>query len=162
MNSTTDGLVEILSTASEEEIGEVLDANREKMFTVQRPFAAYIRELFAKYNLIQNQVIEKAGFTLPYGYRLLSEERHTKQRDYILRFCLVCGFSLDETQRLLKLYGMSPLYARIPRDAVLIAAVSCRETDIERVNIMLRTNGFAPLLPSVECGTTAKEPVIPY
>lgn len=150
MNTTTDGLVDILKSATSENIGEVLSANRDNLFTDQRPFAAYIRELFAKYGLVQNQVIEKAGFSLPYGYRLLSEERHTKQRDYILRFCLVSGFSFDEVQRLLKLYGMSPLYSRIPRDAVLITAVSASECNIEKVNSMLKCNGFAPLLPSIE------------
>lgn len=150
MNTTTDGLVDILKSTTSENIGEVLSANQDKLFTSQHPFAAYIRELFAKYGLVQNQVIEKAGFSLPYGYRLLSEERHTKQRDYILRFCLVSGFSLDEVQRLLKLYGMSPLYSRIPRDAVLIAAISMQERDVEKVNTMLKNNGFAPLLPSIE------------
>lgn len=150
MNTTTDGLVDVLKSATSENIGEVLSANHEQLFTGQHPFAAYIRELFAQYGLVQNQVIEKAGFSLPYGYRLLSEERHTKQRDYILRFCLVSGFSLEEIQRLLKLYGMSPLYSRIPRDAVLITAVSMQEKDVDKVNSMLKNNGFAPLLPSIE------------
>lgn len=150
MNTATDGLVDILKSATSENIGEVLAENQEKLFTGQHPFAAYIRELFAQYGLFQNQIIEKAGFSLPYGYRLLSEERHTKQRDYILRLCLVSGFSLDEIQRLLKLYGMSPLYSRIPRDAVLIAAISMREQDVDKVNLMLKNNNFAPLLPSLE------------
>ena len=148
MRKTTDGLVDVLQSTSAENINTVLRENESKMFTSAQPFAIYFKELLRRHGLTQNYVIEKAGFSVPYGYRLLSEERHTKQRDYILRFCIVSGFSLEEIQRLLQLYGMSPLYARIPRDAVLISAISLRMNEIADVNRLLQQNGMRMLLGS--------------
>lgn len=52
-----------------------------------------------------------------YGYKLLSGQKHTKQRDVILRICYAAGLSFDETQRALKKYGMVELYSEITRDA---------------------------------------------
>lgn len=150
MDKTTDGLVNILKTTAAENLSEVLSENESKMFTSPQPFAAYIKELLKQYGLTQSYIIEKAGFSSQYGYRLLSEERRTKQRDYILRFCFVSGFRLEEIQRLLQLYGMSPLYARIPRDAVLISVVSAHITEIADVNSLLQQNGMPPLLGSNE------------
>lgn len=150
MGKTTDNLVQILKSSDPETIAEVLESNKEKLYANARPFASYFRDLISKYSLAQNEIIETAGFSLPYGYRLLSEERHTKQRDYILRFCIVAGFSLEEIQRLLKLYGMSPLYPRIPRDAVLITSIVSQEKDINEINRVLSHNGFTPLKACAE------------
>lgn len=148
MGKTTDDLVGVLQTTDPERIETVLTEHEKQLITTPRPFAAYIRELLCRHGLTQNYIIEKAGFSVPYGYRLLSEERHTKQRDYILRFCIVAGFSLDETQRLLQLYGMAPLYARIPRDAVLIGAISASVTEIAETDRLLEKNGMNKLLES--------------
>lgn len=148
MGKTTDDLIHILQTTGSDRIGEALAGQADRLIAQQRPFAAYIRELLRQHGLTQNYVIEKAGFSIPYGYRLLSEERHTKQRDYILRFCIAAGLSLPEIQRLLQLYGMAPLYARIPRDAVLIAAVSDHITEIGEVDRLLQRNGMDKLLGS--------------
>ena len=150
MDRTTGKLVGILKSAGPDKVGEALAENSGELFSGDRPFSAYIRELLARHNLTQQQVIRVSGFSDRYGYRLLSEERHTKQRDYILRICLAAELTLDECQRLLKLYGMSPLYARIPRDAVLLSAISNGEHSIERVNALLEENGMPPLRCSEE------------
>lgn len=141
----TNGLVDILKSASPDNVGQILAENRSALIADGKPFARYMREVLEKHGRTQKEVIEAAGFSMKYGYRLLAEERHTKQRDYILRLCFAGGFTLDETQRLLKLYGMSPLYARIPRDAVLISCLSADTTDIPEVNRILCQNGAAEL-----------------
>lgn len=150
MDRTTNKLVGILKSAGPDRVGEVLEENREELFSEDRPFSAYIRELLSRHGLTQQHVIRVSGFSDRYGYRLLSEERHTKQRDYILRICLAAELTLDESQRLIRLYGMAPLYARIPRDAVLISAISTGEHSIDRVNALLEKNGMQPLRCSEE------------
>ena len=52
-------------------------------------------------------------------------------------------FPCSETQRALKIYGMSP-YARFPRDAVFISAISARIYEIPEINSLLARNGQAP------------------
>lgn len=145
MANTTENLTKVLQSGSPAQVGQVLEQNREKLIDMPRPFAAYFRELLKQYGLTQNEVIDRAGFSQPYGYRLLSEDRRTRQRDYILRFCFAGGFRLEEIQRLLKLYGMSPLYPRIPRDAVLIAAIGSGMTDPGAVDGLLRQQGMQAL-----------------
>lgn len=148
MANTTNRLTQLLQQTAPEQLEEVLQQHEDKWVTATHPFAEELRRLLQKYQLTQNYLVERAGFSLPYGYRLLSEERHTKQRDYILRFCLVAGFSFEEIQRLLTLYGMSPLYARVPRDAVLIAAIAAKITDLNEINRLLCQHQLQELLAS--------------
>ena len=86
------------------------------------------------------EVFLRADVSEGYGYKLISGEKHTRQRDTILKLCLGAGFTLDETQRALKIYGMSPLYARFPRDAVLISAISAGKHDLAEINHLLKQN----------------------
>ena len=67
------------------------------------------------------------------------------QRDVILRICLAGQFSLQETQTALRLYGMTPLYAKIPRDAVLIVAINQHTYEMEAIDAMLQEQGMKPL-----------------
>ena len=79
-----------------------------------------------------------------YGYKLISEQKHTTQRDTILRLCLAARFDLNETDEALILYGMASLHARIPRDAAFIVAFQNRVYDIHDVDAILRENDLPP------------------
>ena len=108
-----------------------------------------MRSLIREKGVRLQDVFLLADISEGYGYKLISGEKHTRQRDVILKLCLTAGFSLEETQRALKLYGMSPLYARFPRDAVLISAISSGRREITEVNRLLEQNG-QPLLRGSE------------
>ena len=90
----------------------------------------------------------KADIPERYGYKLLSGEKHTKQRDVILRICYAAEFTLEETQRALRKYEMPELYAKIPRDAFLMIVFNERPGSILDVNEVLRANGLEPLRSS--------------
>jgi len=140
----TNELTAVLEGTSPDRLPNVLAEQKENLLTGDKPFSDLLRQLLAKYGKTQRAVIEAAGFSEKYGYRLLAEVRHTRQRDYILRICITGTFSVDETNRLLTLYGMAPLYARTPRDAVLIACISAGST-IDATDRALIDNGFDPL-----------------
>ena len=72
-------------------------------------------------------------------------EKHTKNRDLIIRFCIAGHFLLDETNRALKLYGMAPLYARDKRDACLIVAINNRKYDLYELDSLLKEHGLPKL-----------------
>jgi len=141
MNHTTDDLAKVLISTEPEELGAVLAENAGRMAGSFKPFSGYFKELLRLHGKTQQSVIRKAGFSDKYGYRLLSEESHTRQRDYILRLCLAAELSLDELQRVLRLYGMAPLYARTARDAVIISAVSHGIFELDAINELLTENG---------------------
>ena len=110
------------------------------MVDEKQEFFSYVRKLLAEKNIKQQEVFLRADISERYGYKILSGEKHTKQRDTILRICYAAEFTLDETQKALKKYGMPQLYAKIPRDALLMAIFNKRVGTIIDVNEMLSKN----------------------
>lgn len=125
-----------------------LTENAESLMTDEKPFSVYMHEKIRYYGKTQQEVFLQADLPERFGYKLLSGEKHTKQRDYILRICYAAGMNLDETQRALTLYGMAPLYARFPRDAVLMIAFNQRKGTILDVNAMLSAHKLPTLKTS--------------
>lgn len=82
-------------------------------------------------------VFLKADIPEKYGYKLLSGEKHTRQRDIILRICYAAELTLEQTQRALRKYEMPQLYAKIPRDAFLMLIFKERPGGIIEVNELL-------------------------
>ena len=142
---STDTLTDSLLEARPKDLAGFLKENERELAAQQRPFASYFREVFRTKGMTRQELFLKADIPEGYGYKLVTEEKRTRQRDVILRLCLAGRFDLVETQRALKLYGMAPLYPREPRDTVLIIAVNTEAGDPEAVNALLTENGQAPL-----------------
>ena len=145
---TTEELENILETTDVGKIGDFLDENAESILNSERPFCDYMHELIKKKNKKQQDIFLEADISERYGYKLLSEEKRTKQRDVILRICYAAGFSLAETQEALKIYGMPQLYAKTPRDAMLMVIFNQRPGGVIEVNQLLKQNGMETLRTS--------------
>ncbi len=111
-------------------------------------FSSYIKELFRQKKLTQQMVFLRADIPERYGYKLLSGEKHTRQRDVILRICYAGELTLEETQRALKKYEMPTLYAKNPRDAFLMILFEERPGGIIEINSLLKENSLEPLRTS--------------
>ena len=111
-----------------------------------RPFSDYMRRKFREKNITQKDIFIAADLDNKTGYKLISGEKRTLQRDTVLRICLAARFSLEETQEALILYGMAPLHARKRRDTAFMVAFSNRIYDIHDVDAMLRENDLPPFL----------------
>lgn len=144
----TDELKNILGKTHLSDFEKYVQANKESMNSLADSFYIYIKDLLAEKDIKQQTVFLKADIPERYGYKLLSGEKHTKQRDIILRICYAAEMTLDETQRALKKYGMSELYAKIPRDALLMIIFNERPGSIINVNALLKENGMEPLRTS--------------
>ena len=112
----------------------------------RRPFTDFMRQTFPKKKISQKEVFIRADLDDRYGYKLISGEKQTQQRDTILRICLAAEFTLVEAQEALVLYGMAPLYQKIRRDTAFIVAFSNRIYDIHEVDAILRYNDMPPFL----------------
>lgn len=145
---STEELEEILGKTSTGNIEEYLSKNEEELIAAEKPFSAYMREMIRKHRKTQQEVFLQADLPERFGYKIISEEKHTKQRDYLLRICYAAGMSLEETQRALTLYGMAPLYARIPRDAVLMIAFNQHTGSVLDVNALLASHKLPTLKTS--------------
>lgn len=148
MKKTTNTLTNILKKTKPEHLDTYFKNNAEEVLEQDNPFSAYMRSTVREKGLRFQEVFLRADVSEGYGYKLISGEKHTRQRDTILKLCLGAGFTLDETQRALKIYGMSPLYARFPRDAVLISAISSGTREPAEINRLLEQNGQPQLRES--------------
>lgn len=145
---TTEELEKVLGNTHINETSKYLSENAEELLDSERPFADYMKKIIKEKNLMQQDIFLKADIPDRYGYKLLSEEKRTKQRDVILRLCYAAELTLEETQKALKIYGMPVLYARVPRDAVLMIIFNNRPGSIIDVNAYLKKNGVEILRSS--------------
>ena len=86
--------------------------------------------------MTQQALFLKAQIPEKYGYKLLSGEKKTRKRDVLLRLFFAVRMSAGQVQQALKKYGLPALYARIPRDALLLLLFN--KGGVTR-------NGFPPL-----------------
>lgn len=148
MKKTTRELEGILSNGHKDQINNYFENEANEL--LDKTFGDYFRDVLLTKKITQQALFLRADISEKYGYKLVSQEKHTNQRDVIIRLCYAGEFSFEETQRALKLYGMSPLYARVKRDALLIAAFNSRQGNILDLNQYLKDNGEKPLK---NCGT---------
>ena len=144
-NTSTTAKEQLLQTLPED-FPAYLARNEKEMIRSKHPWADYMRAKFREHGILQQNVFLAADLSEKSGYKLIGEQKHTYQRDTILRICLAAEFTLEETQEALILYGMAPLYWRIPRDAAFIVAFHNRIYDIHDVDDILRKNDLPPFL----------------
>lgn len=148
MDKTTKQLEDILLNSHKDDISSFLKNEASELLNAS--FRDYFRDTLLTKKINQQTLFIRADISEKYGYKLISGEKHTNQRDVIIRLCYAGNFTFEETQRALKLYGLSPLYARIKRDALLIAAFKKQKGNILDLNHYLKLNGEKPLK---NCGT---------
>lgn len=144
----TNELKDVLGKTHLSDFEKFCKENENLMYEAENAFGKYIKDILFSKNLSQQTVFLKADIPERYGYKLLSGEKHTRQRDVILRICYAAELTLDETQRALRRYGMPELYPKIQRDALLMIVFNDRPGSIIDVNDLLNENGFETLRTS--------------
>ena len=144
----TKELVDILGKTHLSDFDDYCKDNKNSLNVNQDSFSIYIKDLLFEKGLTQQSVFLNADIPERYGYKLLSGEKRTRQRDIILRICYAAELSLTQTQRALKKYGLPELYAKIPRDALLMIVFNERPGNIIDVNALLKEKGMDPLRTS--------------
>lgn len=130
------------------DVQDYLKEHADSIMRSDRPFCKYMRAVIRKKGLKQRDVFLWADIPERYGYKLISEEKRTRQRDVILRICYAAKFTLEETQRALRVYEMPQLYEKIPRDVVLMVCFRDRPGSVNDVNAVLTKHGMEVLRSS--------------
>lgn len=153
----TNELDELLKDMKPEQLDEYYKENGEYMVNARKEFSYYMKNVMAEKNLTYanrkmclKDIYSIAGVSESYGEKILNMNKHTKNRDLILRFCIAGHFLLDEINRALKLYGMRPLYAKDKRDACIIVAINNRKYDLFEIDAMLEKQGLDKLSKEIE------------
>ena len=120
--STTTLLQSVLEETTIKTLDEALDKNKDKMVD-RTSFVNFYYELIDKYDLKQKDIYIKANLSYKVANKLMTSlEKEVTNRDRLIAISYVAGFTLTETNTLLKYAGLQTLYARNKRDAVLIVA----------------------------------------
>ena len=102
--------------------------------TSDRSFPDYLYELLERHGMTRAEVVRDAALNPTYVYQLFSGKRHPG-RESALRVLLCLHCTLRETQRALRLAGVSELWCKNRRDAIIIFCVehgySLAQTDDE-------------------------------
>ena len=142
---STNELNDLLENMKPDQLDSYLKDNSKYMADEKKAFYYYMKDVLDEKNIKLKDVYSFAGVTESYGSKIVTMEKHTKDRDLIIRLCLAGHFSWDETNRALKLYGLSELYAKDPRDACIIVAVNNRIFDMYEIDEMLIKRGLKKL-----------------
>ncbi len=138
----TDELNKMLENMKPGELDGYLAQNRSFLTGDEKSFYHYMKNTVHEKGIKLKDMYAFAGFSESYGSKLLTQEKHTTDRDMILRLCLAGHLSWNETNRALKLYGFSELYAKDPRDACLIVEINNRVFDLYKINEELQKRGL--------------------
>lgn len=141
----TNELDEMLGNMKPGDLSGFYKENSKYLADDKKAFYYYFKDVIESKNIFLKDVYSFAGVTESWGGKIISMEKHTKNRDLILRLCIAGHFSLEELNRALKLYGMNPLYAKDKRDASIIVAINNRIYDLFQIDEILIGQGFAKL-----------------
>ncbi|GEM_PF-468171 len=144
-HKTTDDLNNMLDNISPRQIGDYLKENKQYLAEGEKAFYYYFKDVLESKNIKLKDIYYLTGVTETYGSKIITMEKHTKNRDLILKLCISGHFTVDEINRALKLYGMSELYAKVARDACIIIAVNNRIFDLYKIDELLDSQGLKTL-----------------
>ncbi len=128
LDKPTDELESILANTKPSEVAAFIEKNKEYMVVGDekhkvKKFYIYYTDTIRLHKVKLKEAYSYAGLSDSFGSKIVREEKHTTDRDCILRLCIAGCFELQEINRALKLYGMSELYVKDPRDACIMAKV---------------------------------------
>ena len=110
----TDGLQQELMDSTD--LSQFLSRNQEQF--VDKSVAELLNHLFEKKNISKAALAKQAGMSEIYLHQIFAGRR-TPSRNRLLCLCYGLEASIEETQELLRLCGMTELYPKLKRDAII-------------------------------------------
>ena len=137
INKPTNELDNILAEMKPDQLDDFFKTYGKGCADEKKAFYYYFTGVLKENRIKLKDVYSFAGESESYGGQIIRMEKRTKDRDVILRLCIAGHFKLEETNRALKLYGMSELYAKDSRDACLIVAINNRIHRLDEIDEIL-------------------------
>ena len=117
---------------------EYENANRDSM--INKNLSEYLTDLLNERNLTKAEVIRKAELSDGYTYQIFSGLKTAPKRDKLICLSIGMGLSVNETNSVLKIAGLSPLYPKIKRDSIIIINMNNNKSVVE-INEALYNEG---------------------
>lgn len=97
-----------------------------------RSLSDYLNELLVAKRLKRSQVVRMANLNETFGYQIFTGARNPS-RDKVLQIAFAMALTLRETNRALEAAGVSSLYSKDRRDAIIIFCLD-RGCSLQKVN----------------------------
>lgn len=112
---------------TEELLCELLDQNEPTKYLDRADLGVstlseYLNDLLVSKDLKRAEVVRAAGLNETFGYQIFTGARNAS-RDKLLQLSFAMGLTLRETNRLLRRGGVSDLYCKSRRDAIIIFGI---------------------------------------
>lgn len=133
--STTELLKELENFSSFEEY-----ENKNKDFMISKSLSEYLCDLLNERHLKKSEVIRKSEISGDYAYQIFSGIKPAPTRDKLICLSIGMDLSVNETNSLLKLAGLSPLYPRVKRDSIIIINMNAHKSVIEINEVLFEEN----------------------
>lgn len=122
---------------TEELLSELLDAPTIDGFVANnaldhRKLGEYLEELLEQKGLKRSQVVHMANLNETFGYQIFTGQRNPS-RNKVLQIAFAMALGLRETNRALEAAGVSSLYSKDRRDAIIIFCLD-RGCSLQKVN----------------------------
>lgn len=124
--STTELLNELKNFDSFKEYEKI---NKNSM--INKTLSQYLCDLLEEKHLKKSDVIRKGELNESYAYQMFSGVKSTPSKDKLICLSIGMDLSVDETNSLLNLAGLSPLYPRIKRDSIIIINMNNKKSVVE-------------------------------
>lgn len=136
--TSTSGLLDVLQSTRIDQFSRYRKAHLGEGL---RSFVAYIDKLVEQKGLKRQDIFQRAALDQKYGYKLVTGERHTNDRDKLLRIFLAMKLTSKQIQRGLELYGLPAFYPKRSRDALLVICINQGIFSVDEVNEILKEHG---------------------
>lgn len=117
MKKTTDLLNELNQTSH---IDQYLKDNEASI--IDSNLSRYLCTLFEERALSKAEVIRNSDINEIYAYQILSGKR-MPSRNKIICLCIGAKFTIEDTNKVLRIGGFAPLYPKSRRDSVIIFGI---------------------------------------
>lgn len=111
----------------------------------QESFFSFMDQYINEHGLKRQFVIQKAMLPLSYGYKILNGQKHTKDRDIIIRLCIAMGMVINDVQQAILYYNMPPLQEGDTRDFIIITGITHKQ-DIYTIQEWLEQSEQEPIV----------------
>lgn len=97
-----------------------------------RSLSGYLQQLLDEKGLARSQVIRDAGLNETFGYQIFMGQRNPS-RNKVLQIAFAMGLDLRQANRALRAAGVSELYCKDRRDAIIVFCLSrgCSLQDVQ-------------------------------
>lgn len=99
-------------------------------------FGLFIEDILKSKNLNKSEIADKSGISVPYIYGLFNGNKKRPRKDILIRLAYGLELSLDGTNRLLKLGGVSELRPKIRRESIIMFCID-RGKGIDKTDDLL-------------------------